>query len=705
MAFTVFFAVAASVAAAVLGVGAFVRKPKALASGLFLAGMLLIAVESFWGKRLIETTDPSKAASFLTEILVIKAFLPGVWLCFSLIYCRGDRFEFIRRWKWVLGAAFLAPVGVAMVDYGELVSTVALGDGSKRALQLGGTAKVLACLLVVLNILTLVNLEKTFRAAVGNTRWRIKYLFIGTGVIFGAKFYTLSQLLLFSGYNVALTAVDCVAVVIGCGLMVLGYSRSGPGELSIYPSRAVLQGSFTFVIAAGYLLTVGLLAQVASALGGAGSFVVQTIIILLGGVGLLVLLLSERFRNGMQYWIARHFRRPQHDFRKVWTQFTRGNSSVLGRVALCDTSSKLISETFSTLTVTVFISQGGSNEIVRVASTFERSSEIEPKPISLTDELVAGWLANGRAFDLDRYDESWSSEIKAESPVQFERKGGRLAVPLVGGNRLMGLMILADRANRMPFTSEELDLLNCLSDQLGAGLLNEFLTEELMAAKELEAFQTMSTFFVHDLKNAANSMNLMLQNLPVHFDDPEFRTDALRGIGKTVGRINHLIAKLSTLRESLSISAEIVDVGRLVRQVVDHLKLELPGVDLVVESDSNTEVRADAEQLRSVLVNLIVNAGEAVDGDGTVSVQVRRLADRLKISIGDNGCGMTADFVRTFLFRPFRSTKSRGLGIGVFQCKRIIEAHQGSIQVESEPGRGTIFHLTIPVAPTLVQVS
>jgi len=105
------------------------------------------------------------------------------------------------------------------------------------------------------------------------------------------------------------------------------------------------------------------------------------------------------------------------------------------------------------------------------------------------------------------------------------------------------MAILADRVGGVPYTVEELDLLKCMGDQIAVGLLNLRLTEEIMRGKELEAFQAMSAFFVHDLKNAASTLSLTLQNLPVHFDDPIFRQDALRGIGEeTANRINELIS-------------------------------------------------------------------------------------------------------------------------------------------------------------------
>ena len=112
----------------------------------------------------------------------------------------------------------------------------------------------------------------------------------------------------------------------------------------------------------------------------------------------------------------------------------------------------------------------------------------------------------------------------------------------------MGLMILGDRVGGARFSWQDFDLLKCIGDHIAAGLLNTQLSQKLLQAKELEAFQTMSAFFVHDLKNTANTLNLMLQNLPMHFDDPAFRADALRGVSKTVAHINRLIGRLGSIR-------------------------------------------------------------------------------------------------------------------------------------------------------------
>jgi putative PEP-CTERM system histidine kinase len=292
---------------------------------------------------------------------------------------------------------------------------------------------------------------------------------------------------------------------------------------------------------------------------------------------------------------------------------------------------------------------------------------------------------------------AWAEKLRQITAAQFQKGGSRLCLPLFASERWVGCAILADRVNGVPYTIEELDLLKCIGDQIAAELLNVRLTEELMLARELEAFQTMSTFFVHDLKNAASSLGLTLQNLRVHFGDPEFREDALRGIASTVDRINTQIARLSALRKTLELNPVESDLNQLVIESLNHLN-GLKGVELVKDLHPLPKVIVDREQFQSVVTNLLLNALDAVDSRGQIRVETSQRADRAILSVADNGCGMSADFVRDSLFRPFQTTKKKGLGIGMFQSKMIVEAHRGNIEVESEPGKGTKFGVLLPLS-------
>jgi putative PEP-CTERM system histidine kinase len=220
-----------------------------------------------------------------------------------------------------------------------------------------------------------------------------------------------------------------------------------------------------------------------------------------------------------------------------------------------------------------------------------------------------------------------------------------------------------------------------------------------MHGREMEAFQAMSTFFVHDLKNAASSLNLMLQNLPEHFDDPEFRADALRAIGSTVGRIKQIIERLGTLRQKLELRTTATDLNALVEEVLAQMG-GLGDVEVRKDLQPVPPVEADAEQLTTVITNLVLNAREAVGRDGRITLGTSTEDGRAVLTVGDNGAGMSAEFLRTSLFRPFQTTKKKGLGIGMFQSKLIVEAHRGVLHVDSSPGVGTTFRLLLPLTPS-----
>jgi putative PEP-CTERM system histidine kinase len=300
-----------------------------------------------------------------------------------------------------------------------------------------------------------------------------------------------------------------------------------------------------------------------------------------------------------------------------------------------------------------------------------------------------------KPFDLEKAKGDYAESLRQISSSQFRTGGNRLCTPLWTGDRCIGMIILADRVGGVPYTVEELDLLKCMGDQIAMGLVNLRLSEEIMRGKELEAFQAISAFFVHDLKNAASTLSLTLQNLPVHFDDPIFRQDALRGIGETANRINQLINRVGALRH-LELKLVELDLNRLVDDALEVLK-GAPEINVVKELHLQPKLKVDRDQFGSVITNLLLNARDAVGPGGEVRIETSQSDSWAILSVADNGCGMSPAFLRASLFRPFQTTKKKGLGIGMFQSKMIVEAHRGKIQVQSEPGAGTTFRIMLPL--------
>jgi putative PEP-CTERM system histidine kinase len=679
-----------------LGVLSLVRRKRSVAAWCFFAGTAALGLDSVFTGLSLRATQFGDVAEWLAPAFIAKSFVPVTWLAFSLTYSRNNHREFLTRWKIPLVLLGLLPIGSSLGCLEQLRSPEAPGD--LWWLQSGVMSQTLNITLLVSLVLILMNLELTFRSAVGTSRWRIKFVVVGLAVIFGARLYVRSQAILFSAPDVALWSFESGALLIGCLFLSLAYARTGFAEIDVYPSTAVLRSSLTLLIVGGYLLIVGVLAQVVSRFGGAEIFQFQAGIVLLGMAGLAVLLLSDRARQSIHVFVVRHFGKAQHDSARIWTLLSLRLASVTDQAHLCGVSAKLLSETFDALSVTLWLLDQEKGRLIIGASTARHTSEGSGTTSADTASgaVAAGLQERSTPFDLEDVHEAWAEELRQLNPTTFPNGGDRLCVPLRAGEQTLGVLVLADRVNGAVYTVEELELLKCIGDQVTSVLLNLRLATEVARARELEAFRTMSAFFVHDLKNAAASLNLMLKNLPVHFDDPAFREDALRGVGNTARRIDDMIARLSALRHRPDSVRVAADLNQLVNEALDRLN-GMPNVEVMRELQPLPGILADREQIQSVVTNLVLNARDALGSGGRIQVNTEHQGERIVLSVADNGCGMTQAYMKESLFRPFQSTKKKGLGIGLFQSRAIVQAHGGGVHVESEPGKGTTFLVSFPV--------
>jgi putative PEP-CTERM system histidine kinase len=547
-------------------------------------------------------------------------------------------------------------------------------------------------------VLVLMNLEHTYRAAVGIMLWRIKFMILGLGVIFVVRAYDGSQVLLFHAVNLSLETVTATAMLLGGVLILRSLFRAGHFNTDVYPSQSALRGSLTVLVAGAYLLIVGVFAKLVVFFGGDASFTLKAFVLLIALVVFAVVLLSDRVRLHTRRFLSRYFQRPLYDYRSVWRRFTEETASCMKPVELCQAAVKLLTDIFQALSVTIWLVDDKRENLVFAASTFLSETKAKDlKPQSAEAMEVMGALEkHPDPIDLDAARESWAAVIRRCHPDEFRKGGHRVCVPMMSGGEVLGLMVLGDRVGGVNFSWQDYDLLKCIADQLAAGLLNAQLSQRLLQTKEMEAFQTMSAFFVHDLKNTTSTLNLMLENLPVHFNDPEFRADALRGIAKTVAHINRLIGRLSLLRHELQIKPVESDLNEVVVKSLAGWE-EAAGVSLIKNLGSLPKVPLDQEQMLKVVTNLVLNAREAVLPSGEVRIETAQSNGWVILTVSDNGCGMAPDFLSRSLFRPFQTTKKNGLGIGLFQSKMIVEAHKGRVQVESQPGKGTTFRIILPL--------
>lgn len=663
----------------------------------FATGMFALSVESLFNGLASDARYPEEQIFWEQCRMVAMSFLPGTWLFFSLSYGRGNYRDFLRRWRLILLAAFLLPIGLATFFHDELIIAVRLANGH-RIFVLREFGVTLNLLFLAGAVLVLMNLERTFRSAVGTMRWRIKFMIVGLGVLFAVRCYSASQALLFHAVDLSLQIVNCVALVAACALISRSLVRTGHFDVDIYPSHSLLQKSLTALLTGVYLFVIGIFANVVAFLGGDNAFAAKAFFVLIALVLLTVLLLSDRVRLWSARFVSRHFQRPQYDYRDLWRKFTESTASCVSAGDLAHATVTFTANIFHALSVTIWLMDENGEQLEFAASTSlpgARTAELNREKEEMR-ELIAALKEKSGPFDIDLSREKSSATLKKMHPAEFSSGGRRVCAPLAVGSQLLGMIILGDRIGGVSFSGQDLDLLRCIADEMAASLLSSHLSKKLLQAKELEAFQTMSAFFVHDLKNAASSLNLMLRNLPVHFDDPAFREDALRGISKSVKHINRLIERLTLLRHELKITPVEGDLNDWISRSLAEFEKN-SGANLVKELKPLPKVFFDREQLLKVLTNLALNAKEASATDEPIRVATSQVNGWAVLSVSDHGCGMNTEFLNRSLFRPFQTTKKNGLGIGMFQSKMIVEAHRGKIEVQSETGKGTTFRVFLPV--------
>lgn len=666
----------------------------------FAGGMLVLAAEAVFQGLVVHSVISADVLWWSCLRAVATALLPGVWLIFGVTYAQKDPRALLTRWKYGIVAAFAVPLAIVVPFSSSLYTTAhSVAPPSQWLLPLGRAGYTLHIALVLGLTAVLVNLERTLRASAGMTRWRLKFVLLGLGSLFAARIFTASQTLLFSMWDTELAMVNIFAVYAAMALIAISLVRGSFSKLDLYLSQQTLHKSFTILVTGLYFLTVGVMAKLIDFFGGFPSLVTNAFLLFLAFLGLGILLLSDRLNFRIKQAISRHLRRPRHDYRQVWMEFAHQTTNIVDLRDLAEIVSKTVSRHLDMLKVSFWVLNEGMDRLNLAGSTLSageggRHLVTQPAWNEGFVELHAGPV-------LVDFQEAvlppWAQEFKTASEPDLTEAGVRYAVPLVSNDHFLGIIGLDERVTHAPLEFDDVDLLKALCDHVAAELLNMTLSIQLSRAREFEMFQRVSAFFAHDLKNVASRLSLTMQNFESNFDDPEFRRDALGVIAGSVKKVNDLCQRLSGFKESLEPERVETDLNALVQATVAGMNGCIRG-SVLLDLQPVGRVAVDPEEIRKILVNLLLNASDAIGEEGRIRVSTS-LTDRWAvIAVTDNGCGMSREFMERSLFQPFKTTKSKGLGIGLHQSKAIVEAHGGRMEVESTEKVGTTFRVLLPLS-------
>ncbi len=538
-------------------------------------------------------------------------------------------------------------------------------------------------------VLGMLLVEQLYRNKPPQERWAMKFICLGVGAMFVYDFYLYSDSMLFQQINSDIWAARGVVNALTVPLIAISMGRSAAWSSELMVSRRVMFHSVALFGSAIYLLAMGSAGYYLRYVGGSWGTVMQVAFLVGAVILLVVILFSGTFRAWLKVFISKHFYSYNYDYREEWLGLTR---------TLSESGPGLAERTIQAVAALVE-SPAGALWLQREAGLCEPVAAVGlalPAATEPGESPFCRFLALKQwVVDIDemRADPGKYGHVAMPAWLDgFARAW--LVVPLILQGRLYGFVLLTQPRSNLTLNWEVIDLLKIAASQAASYLAQEDAANALMVARQFESFNRMSTFVVHDLKNLVSQLSLLIPNAEKHRNNPEFQRDMLDTVTHSVQKMKLLLQKLS--RSDAPEQPVGLAIDQVVRQAL-ALKDAFEPHPLLEVLDAGLQVLADHDRLERVLGHLIQNAIEATPKNGRVTISVQRRGDAVHIVISDTGEGMSEEFIRERLFKPFESTKSAGMGIGVFESREYINELGGTLEVRSTPGAGTTFIAILPL--------
>ena len=486
--------------------------------------------------------------------------------------------------------------------------------------------------------------------------------------------------------------------VAGLAAALLAMARTRAGDMRIRPSRAVAFQSLSLLVIGAYLVVMVGAAQSLAWLGGDGAPLAQIGFVFTTTVLALVVLPSGRLRGWMKVTVAKHLFQHRYDYRAEWLRFnqTIGRGEGGGRIGGAPLEERVIQAVadIADSAAGLLLTPGEHGELTLAARWHWRTLDVPAEAMSA--EAHRFFEREGFIVDLDelRKNRTHRGEDAVIPAWTLDEPRAWALVPLLHFERLVGVVVLARPPHVRRLDWEDFDLLRVVGRQLASYLAEHAGQEALLDASRFDEFNRRIAFVMHDVKNLSSQLSLLCRNAERHGDNPAFRADMVLTVRNAADKLNALLARLSRYGANPLERLEEIDPGAIVRKVA---AAHDPLHPLDVAIASPMRVIGNAESFEQVLVHLVQNAIDASDPRTPVTIKVSSDGLHGAIEVIDTGAGMSPDFVRNRLFKPFVSTKPGGFGIGAFEARELVRAMQGRLDVESREAMGSRFVVRLPL--------
>jgi putative PEP-CTERM system histidine kinase len=551
------------------------------------------------------------------------------------------------------------------------------GPGS-ASLQSLGTATRLG--FAICNVLLLENLYFNTPA---DSRWHINLLCVALGGVFLYDLLLYADGVLFHRLSFELVEARAPAIMLAAPLIALAAVRNRRWAVDIHLSRDVVFHSFTLIASGIFLLAIALIGEVFRRVGSEWGRVAETSLIFGAILVVAVTLTSGSARSRIKSIVVENFFSNRYDYRREWMRCIDALTAPEAFVALHKRAIRAAAEVVDSPAGALFV-RPPQDVAFQWAGSWNMPAVTTPVPPG--HPMVARFKDGDWIVRLDEHadSETWMPELPRSWVV----------LPLNHFGTLIGFVVLARSRAQFKLDREAYDLLRVIGREIASRVAEQRAMQVLTQTQQLREYSQRFAFVIHDIKNVSGQLSMLLTNAEVYADNPEFQRDMLATVRASVGKITRLLSRLQVERQERD-HALITPAERL-RDLVDTCRTTQRREIVFADDSAGAGAAIDPDSFDSVVTHLLNNAVEASAHNRPVRIDLRVEAHGIVVDIIDDGQGMAPEFVRDELFRPLRSTKGDGHGIGAYQARELLRDAGGDLLVLSRPGAGTTMRIILP---------
>ena len=618
--------------------------------------------------------------------------------------------ETLRTAAWILALAMLLSPTWHLRQRVNSSFVIAVALGVVLAVQVaidlivgvGGFAEPDSPLIVQLSLMArlttaiggLVLVHNLYLNSAPASRWSIQLLCIGLAVLFAYDLNMYTLAFLGAGQSFDLFNARGLITVLTLPLIALS-ARRNP-LLKIQISRQIAFQTLSLGIIGGYLVLMSIAAYGLGLVSGDWGRLFQISVPVAMGIFAAVVLFSGRFRASARVWINKNFFAYKYDYREEWLR-------LISTVSRTDAAYGSLAERVVQSVCNIVESPGGALYVPDGEGGFGLAERWNYR--ALTAQSIEGQEAltqflgeRGRVILVDELRDGIGDYGGVVLPSELlADPDAWLIVPLLHLESLAGLVLVQRSKAASVFNWEDFDLLRTAGRQAASYIAEAASQSALSEAQKFDEFNRRFAFIMHDIKNLVSQLSLVARNAERHAESAEFRRDMVATLRSSVDKMNDMLARLAQHNTARGDETNVIDLTGIVGTVVAEKRTLHPALNLEMPAEP-VHVRADPHRIEQVFVHLLQNAIDASAPDMAIEVRLTVAKDQVRIDVIDSGSGMSAAFVRDDLFKPFRSTKTGGFGIGAYEAREIVRASGGRLDVASREGEGTIFSVILPLA-------